>query len=100
VDRYAAELRDLVARTAGVELHERYVSDEEFDLWIRAADAVVVAYRTAASSGVVERAHLLGTTVITSGAGGISEQERPGDLHFDTDAELVDVIRALVGDTR
>lgn len=100
VDRYAAELRSLVASTPAVELHELYVSDEEFDLWIRAADAVVVAYRSAASSSVVERAHLLGTRLITSGAGGIFQQERPGDVHFESDAELVDAIRAIAQDAR
>lgn len=97
VDRYAAELRALAARTPGVELHELYVSDDEFDLWIRAVDAVVVAYRTAASSGVVERAHLLGTRLITSGVGGIAEQERPGDTHFDSDEELREAIKSLIG---
>lgn len=88
-------LRRLAAETPAVHLHERYVTDEEFDLWIGAADAVVIAYRSAASSGVVERAHLLGTTLITSGEGGIAEQMHDDDLRFDDDDGLVAAIRRV-----
>jgi glycosyltransferase involved in cell wall biosynthesis len=93
VTAYVESLRELVARTPNVTLHERYVSDEEFDLWIRAADAVVAPYRAASSSGVVARAHLVGTRVIGSGVGGITGQLHPGDVAFSTDDELVNVIR-------
>jgi beta-1,4-mannosyltransferase len=92
---HAEELRRLAADTPGVYMHERYVSDEEFDLWIRAADVVVTAYRSAASSGVVERAHLLGTPLLTSGAGGIGEQVREGDIQFEDDAALEAGIRRI-----
>jgi hypothetical protein len=90
-------LRRAADETPAVHLHEAYVADHEFDLWIRAADAVVTAYRTAASSGVVERAHLLGTTLITSGAGGIAEQAAPGDLRFEDEETLVAAIRVVAG---
>lgn len=72
------ELRHVVSKALNVEFRERYVSDEEFDLWLRAADVVVAAYRTAASSSVIPRAQLLGARVIGSGAGGTAEQLRPG----------------------
>lgn len=95
VAQYVAGLRALISRTPNVELHERFVSDEEFDLWIRAADAVVVPYRAASSSGVVARAHLLDTRVIASAVGGISDQLHERDIAFANDTELVAVIRSL-----
>jgi glycosyltransferase involved in cell wall biosynthesis len=95
VELYVEKLRKLAAETPNVTLHERFVSDEEFDLWILAADAVVVPYRAASSSGVVARAHLLGTRLIASAVGGIADQLRPEDLRFKTDEELVEAIRSL-----
>ena len=95
VFEHVRELRRLAAGTPAVHLHECYVSDEEFDLWIRAADAVVVAYRSAASSGVVERAHLLRTPLLTSGVGGIAEQLLDGDVRFEDDESLVAGIRRI-----
>lgn len=97
VTEHVEMLRRLAEQTPGVHLHEGYVDDEEFDLWIRAADAVVTAYVSAASSGVVARAHLLGTTLITSGAGGMAEQSQPGDLVFGDEVELVEALRTVAG---
>jgi glycosyltransferase involved in cell wall biosynthesis len=92
---YVDRLRRLTEGLPHVHLHEEVVSDEVFDLWIRAADAVLAPYVAASSSGVVARAQLLGTTVIASGAGGIQEQLRSGDVCFSTDEELVAVLRSL-----
>jgi glycosyltransferase involved in cell wall biosynthesis len=92
---HVEQLRRLSAEIPVVHLHEGYVSDDEFDLWIRAADAVVTAYRSAASSGVVARTHLLGTTLITSAAGGIGEQLRGDDLRFEDETGLVEAIRTV-----
>ena len=94
VHAHVEQLRRLVAATPGVHLHERFVGDEEFDRWIRAADAVITPYREAASSGVMARARMLGTPVITSAAGGLAEQVAPGDVAFTTQAELAAAIRA------
>lgn len=90
---HVEELRSLAAKTPGVHMNETYLDDEHFDLWIRAADAVVATYQSAASSGVVARAHLLGTKVITSAAGGLPEQAAEGDISCDSRAELVDLLR-------
>jgi glycosyltransferase involved in cell wall biosynthesis len=95
VQRCVEELRDGARRTPHVHLHERFVSDDEFDLWIRAADTVLVPYENASSSGVVARAQLLGTALITSGAGGIAEQLTDSDTRFSSDAELLAAIRAI-----
>ena len=92
---HVEELRGLVARTPGVTLHEGYVDDEEFDLWIRAADAVVLGYRSAASSAVAARARLLGTPMVTTGTGGLAEQLGDGDRRYSSHDELVAIIRQL-----
>lgn len=95
VDALLADLRAAAARSPYVELHETYVDDEAFDLWLRAADAVLTPYRTSSSSGVMARAHLLGTRVVTADVGGLAAQAGPGDVVFRDDAELLVAVRAL-----
>ncbi len=77
---YVGGLRALAEGTAGVELVEGFVSDEEFDTWVIASDAVVCPYAAASSSGVVARAQVLGRTVIASGVGGLRDQLRAEDI--------------------
>jgi glycosyltransferase involved in cell wall biosynthesis len=95
---HADELRALAARTAGVELREGYVSDEDFDRWIVAADALVLPYRRGWSSNVMERGLLYGRPVVMSRVGGMAEQgeDRPGVRLVDDDAALADAVRALL----
>lgn len=66
IGRYVSSLERICARTPAVELHNRYVSDDQFDLWLTAADAVVLPYREIWSSGVVERARLFEKPIIAS----------------------------------
>lgn len=73
------ELREMTARVPCAELVEGYLSDEDFDLWLRAADVVITPYREAASSSVVARALMLGTPLITSATGALREQAGAGD---------------------
>jgi glycosyltransferase involved in cell wall biosynthesis len=94
VDALLGRLRD-AAQDPRIVLHEQYVGDDEFDLWIRAADAVLTPYRTASSSGVVARARLLGTRVITSDAGGLAAQAGPDDIVVADDTALVEAIRQV-----
>ena len=92
--RHIEHLQSLAARVQRVEIREGYLSDVEFDLWLTAADFVVTAYRSAASSSVIPRAQLLGARVIGSGVGGTHEQLRLGvDFVATTDAELVRVMQ-------
>lgn len=104
--RQGAEVEALLARlrvaAAGphVSLHEQFVDDDTFDLWIRAADAVLTPYRTASSSGVIARAHLLGTRVVTSDVGGLAEQADAEDIVIGDDAELVEAVRRLARQPR
>jgi glycosyltransferase involved in cell wall biosynthesis len=100
VEEHVAHLHRLAAATPGIELHETFVSDEDFDRWIRAADAVLTPYHESSSSGVMARAHMLGARVITSAAGGMAEQASPDDLRFGTDEELVEALRAVAAQRR
>lgn len=95
VEECVADLRERAAGAKNVYLHEQFVSDDDFDMWIRAADAVLVPYGTASSSAVVARAQLLGTRVIASGAGGIAEQLGDSDIAFGDDAELRAALSSL-----
>ena len=90
----------LCASVPGVELIDRYVLDDEFDAWIAAADAVVLPYRRAWSSGVLARARALGTPAIVSAVGGLVDQAGPQDMPFSTDEELTRVFEAMAAEPR
>jgi glycosyltransferase involved in cell wall biosynthesis len=87
-DEHIARLRRLAQRTPRVHLMEEYVDDTTFDLWLKAADVLVLPYREAASSGVVVRAQKAGVTVVGSDAGGLPEQLLDSDVLIATDDEL------------
>lgn len=94
---YVDELRDLVDATPGVRLHDEYVSDTEFDMWIVAADALVLPYRLIWSSGVCERAALYQRPVIASRIGGLADQVAADAVLVDDDDQLADAMRSQVG---
>jgi glycosyltransferase involved in cell wall biosynthesis len=91
------ELRRLAWTTPAVELREGFVSDELFDVWLVASDAVVLPYRHIWSSGVVERAAMFDRTVIASRVGGLESQSRPGTVLVGDDDELVAAMRMAIG---
>jgi glycosyltransferase involved in cell wall biosynthesis len=93
---YERWIESLCRRVPGVELVDRYVPDEEFDAWIAAADAVVLPYRRAWSSGVLARARLIGTPAVVSAVGGLVDQAGPGDVVFTTDEELARVFEDAI----
>lgn len=95
---HLAELRRLAAETPGAELREVYLSDEEFDRWIVAADALVLPYRLGWSSNVMERGMLYDRAVIMSRVGGMVEQgaDRAGVTLVEDDSGLRDVLRQAV----
>ncbi len=94
---YAASLRRQIDAVPGAHFHERYVSDDAFDRWIIAADLVVLPYREIFSSGVIERANLLGRPVLASRVGGLSEQIQAGSELFDNDDELREMMAERAG---
>lgn len=85
---YVRDLRALCELTEGVTLIERYVSDEEFDEWMAAADVVVFPYRRAWSSGALARAQRLGTPALVAAVGGLAEQAGRDDVVFDSEEAL------------
>ncbi|MEA2683070.1 MAG: D-inositol-3-phosphate glycosyltransferase [Chloroflexota bacterium] len=95
-EAYLAELQELAGTVAGVEVRAGYIDDETFDLWVRAADAVVLPYRSIASSSVAARANLLEVPVIAARVGALPEQLGPQDALFDDDIELSRLMRAVV----
>src|SRR5262245_61386690 len=90
-DRYVRDLRALAASTPGVRLLEAFVSDEDFDAWLEAADRMVFPYRRAWSSGALARAQRLGTPALVSDAGGLAEQAGPDDVVFETEEALAEL---------
>jgi GT2 family glycosyltransferase/glycosyltransferase involved in cell wall biosynthesis len=93
VDRVVRELRHLADETPRFTFAEQFVDDVAFDTWIKAADTVIVRYSSAASSGVVARARMLGTPLISTAPGGIAEQLGEGDLVVTSDEELQEAMR-------
>lgn len=92
------ELEALESQIPGVHLHLGYLSDEAFDRWIVAADTVVLPYRHIWSSGVVERARLLGRPVIATRVGSLVHQLAgdPGATLVDDNLQLAAAMRAAV----
>jgi glycosyltransferase involved in cell wall biosynthesis len=78
----AAPYRALAAAAGGephVRLLERYLPDEDVEAAFKAADVVVLPYRSATQSGVTHVAYALGVPVITTDVGGLAETVKPGE---------------------
>ena len=86
--QHLAELSERGAKCTNVHLLEKYLSDQEMDEWIVAADYVVVPYRRSANSGVLGRAKIYDRPVIVSDVGGLREQMGERDLLFEDDESL------------
>ena len=75
----AAPYRALAAAAGdSVRLLDRYLPDDEVEALLKAADVVVLPYRSATQSGVTHVAYALGVPVITTDVGGLSETVQPG----------------------
>lgn len=94
VEMHVDDLRHEALATPNVTLLERYVTDEEFDLWLVASDVVVLPYRTISSSSVAARARVLGRPVIATRAGGLGEQLGSESILVDDDAALTKALKA------
>ncbi len=90
---YAGRLARLCRSTPGVELHQRYVSDDEFDTWIVAADTLVLPYREIWSSGVIERAKLYRRPVIAAAVGGLADQATDDTTLVADDEALIQAMK-------
>jgi glycosyltransferase involved in cell wall biosynthesis len=58
---------------------ERYIGDDEVEALFRAADVTVLPYRSGTQSGVTHVAYALGSPVIATTVGGITETVRDGE---------------------
>lgn len=94
---YLEDLRELVDETEGATLHEEYVSDSEFDVWIVAADALVLPYRLIWSSSVCERAALYQRPLIASRVGGLEDQTPADAIMVDSDRDLAEAMQRIAG---
>ena len=74
-------------------LVERFVPDADFDLWLTAADRVVLPYRRSWSSGVLARAQALRTPAVVAAQGGLAEQAGKDDVVVRDDDELFEALR-------
>ncbi len=92
---YVDRLRARCAEVASATLHDRFVSDVEFDLWLQAADAVVLPYREIWSSGVVERARLFETQIVASDLPQLRDQAPAGTIFFSDVDELTVALEKL-----
>ena len=89
---YLDSLRRMASRTSGVSLLDEYLSDEEFDAWIVAADRVILPYRKSWSSGALARCQALGTPAIVTSVGGLAEQAGVHDVVVSDDDELAEAL--------
>ena len=97
--RYIERLREAAASDPRVRFRLEFISDEEFDRWVRAADALLLPYRSSTSSSVLARGHLLGTPAIVSGAAGLRAELQPTDCAFEDARELAGVLAAWAART-
>ncbi len=92
-ERYAA----LALAAGGVRILNRYIADAEVEALFRASDVTVLPYRAGTQSGVTHVAYALGSPVIATQVGGISETVHEGETGFTCPPEDPDALaRVLV----
>jgi glycosyltransferase involved in cell wall biosynthesis len=65
-----------------VTLVNKYIPNEEVSRYFRAADVLVLPYRSATQSGVIQVAHFFELPVISTRVGGLPEVVREGETGF------------------
>ena len=92
-----AEPFEALARDAGgVRLMNRYIADDEVEALFRAADVTVLPYRSATQSGVTHVAYALGSPVIATRVGGITETVRDGETGLTCPPEDPEALAATI----
>jgi hypothetical protein len=92
---YVDDLARGCQRLPNATLHRRFVADSEFDLWLQAADTVIVPYREIWSSGVVERAALFDRQLIASDLPQLRDQAPADTVFFSSTQELAAAMEQL-----
>ena len=72
-------LRAQLGLEEAVRFVDRYVPNEEVELYFRAADVVVLPYKSATQSGIVQIALAFERPAIVTRVGGLPEAVRPGE---------------------
>lgn len=75
-----------------VTMHTEYVPNDEVTVWFSAADVVVLPYRSATNSGIVQIAYNFGVPAIVSNVGSLSEvvlDDMTGYVLEDTRSETI-----------
>ena len=92
---YLDLLKKYDEENANIHLVSSYVSDEQFDTWLTAADYVFIPYKEIWSSGVLGRSKLLNKACIVRDVGGLREQLSEGDRLFTEYSELPGIISSI-----
>jgi prenyltransferase beta subunit len=95
---YLNELHELADQVSNVHIVESFVSNEDFDTWITAADWIVFPYTEIWSSAVLGRTKLLDRPAIIASVGGLPDQAGERDILFKTDAELVEAFQTATSE--
>jgi len=87
----------LALAAGGVRVLNRYIADDEVEAMFRATDVTVLPYRAGTQSGVTHVAYALGSPVIATRVGGITETVREGETGLTCAPEDPDALaRVLV----
>jgi glycosyltransferase involved in cell wall biosynthesis len=89
---YAENLAELCNKTMGCQQHSKYISDEQFDCWLAAADVVFLPYRGVVSSGVGARSGLYKTPIVVRSLPNLMDQF-PSARHFKDLEQLTTIMR-------
>lgn len=84
-EKYWAEIREDVrgeVQSGSIILHDRFVADEETEVYFKAADVLVLPYRNIYQSGVLFLAHSFGLPVLAADVGSLTEDIVEGQTGF------------------
>ena len=81
-----------------VRIHDRYIPNEEVEAFFRAADLVVLPYRSATQSGIAQIALGFEIPVVVTRVGGLPEVVREGETGFTVPAEDPAALGAVLAD--
>lgn len=92
---YYSQLYNICSKVNNITLIKQFVSYSDFDIWINAADYLVIPYREISNSGVLGRTKVLNRPAIVANVGGLADQAKKIDILFSNDLELKDIILSI-----
>lgn len=81
---YWAEIQRVIGKDApaGITVHERYIPDEETEIYFKAADVLILPYRHIYQSGVLFLGYSFGLPVLASDVGSLKEEIMEGETGY------------------